>query len=119
MKPNILDIVNVILFLPIIIYLILYYQYHYSDKKIKLYKQLNIKKLDYIDFEYLNKNYSEEDIYITKTSCWPHIHRKTKLKDYLNTYIKDPNWYFATEDESGINGLERNISDLFGDVSDD
>lgn len=26
---------------------------------------------------------------------------------------------FAAEDESGINGLERNISDLFGDVSDD
>ena len=60
MKLVYLSIITFIIYLPIFIYLYLYYQYHYSSKKVKLYNKLNINQLDYIDFDYLNKNYPEE-----------------------------------------------------------
>lgn len=121
MKLLYLSIILFIIYLPIFIYSILYYQYHYSAKQVKLYNKLNINQLDYIDFDYLNKNYPEEEIYITKTSGWPHIHRKVKLKEYFNTYIKDPNWYFATEDEYDFLkqiSLKDDIISIFSNIFD-
>lgn len=111
----------------LILYIILILNYFKNkNNKPHLYKNLNIKNLSYLDFDYFKKNHGDEYIYISysKSNSVDMVTpiKKIKLIDYCNTLMKDKNWYFKTEDEYdflNIIGIKKNVLkefDLLFDV---
>ncbi len=92
-------ILIILIFLCIIIEIL-----NYSKNKPHLYKNLNIKNLSYLDFDYFKNYHGNEYIYLRYSNNNINEMKKLKIKkirliDYCNNLMKNKNWYFKSEDQ--------------------
>ena len=117
---NLLIIMNLILLVLLCIYFYLYNKFSNSNREIILYKGLNMKEIDKMNFDYFKENFSDEEVFVTfskSNSIDTYTEfKKVKLSYYLENMIKDIRWYFKTEDcydFLNIIGVKKEIMDTF------
>lgn len=92
---------TILITMTIIIILInrIHHTYHHPTNY-DIYRNLNIKELNFLDFKYLSSinkpiyiTYSPPDAIDVESKI-----KKINMKDYIKTYLDKPKWYFKTED---------------------
>ena len=117
---KVLIIINVILICVICMFFYFSNKYNKRNNEIVLYKSLNMKEIDKMDFNYFKDNYGDREVYVTFSKSnsidTNTIFEKVKLSYYLDNMMKDIKWYFKTEDcydFLNIIGIKKEIMDTF------
>ena len=117
---KVIIIINFILFSLIGIFFYLYNKFIITNNDIVLYKGLNMKEIDKMDFNYFKDNHGDREVYVTFSKSnsidTNTIFEKVKLSHYLDKMMKDIRWYFKTEDcydFLNIIGIKKEIMDTF------
>ena len=117
---KVIIIINFILFSLIGIFFYLYNKFSNTNNDIVLYKGLNMKEIDKMDFNYFKDNHGDREVYVTFSKSnsidTNTIFEKVKLSHYLDKMMKDIRWYFKTEDcydFLNIIGIKKEIMDTF------
>lgn len=117
---KVIIIINFILFSLIGIFFYLYNKFSNTNNDIVLYKGLNMKEIDKMNFNYFKENFGDKEVYITFSKSnsidTNTVFKKVKLSYYLKKMIKDIRWYFKTEDcydFLNIIGIKKEIMDTF------
>ena len=117
---KVLIVMNVILICVICMFFYFSNTYNKRNNEIVLYKSLNMKEIDKMNFNYFKDNYGDREVYVTFSKSnsidTNTIFEKVKLSYYLDNMMKDIKWYFKTEDcydFLNIIGIKKEIMDTF------
>ena len=115
-----LIVVNVILICIICMFFYCSNKFNKKNNEIVLYKSLNLKEIDKMDFNYFKDNHGDREVYVTFSKSnsidTNTIFERVKLSHYLDKMMKDIRCYFKTEDcydFLNIIGIKKEIMDTF------
>lgn len=117
---KVLIVINVILICVICMFFYFSNKFNERNNEIVLYKSLNMKEIDKMNFNYFKDNYGDREVYVTFSKSnsidTNTVFEKVKLSHYLDKMMKDIRWYFKTEDcydFLNIIGIKKEIMDTF------